>query len=483
MTAETFAISVSGNSSTGDLTIKGELRPSETTVQAKEPRRVTRQQLDTVRVLEQWLGRWEWIAELGRPETADQRARELLVPDTFTVLGTLLWQLILDNEVGQRLIALRADKRTYPLRVLLGIDPELKELACLPWEFLHPPDSGAFLAIEANLVLGRLQNVEWPDDAAHGRNRLRVVLWLTLPDGKEFEPDREKCLATLERMRAELGDIADVPPAIQGWRPDEVLEQLGGDADILHIVGVCRQIDDKLKILLQRSPTEEWRDCADLVKILVRDPGRRPELVVLHLCDWPDGDTTANFERLAPELIRNRIPRVLAMQYPMEPGDADHFLSQFYVILNKIGDVGHAVQSARWKTFITGKGLRSLGTPVLYLPKGENQLLKRDAHPEPSHGAGTTQQLNGTVTAPGPRMVAGGTAPNSVRDMLLDFVELYAPEQATAEESTEWIMSVEWPDDPKQAWLLVQSRAREMQDDPRLGALYARLTRYVREVT
>lgn len=157
---------------------------------------VDRLQRETVDLLEQWLKRWEWIAQFEEDEH-NTYGRRLLVPETFRVLGSLLWQLVLDGAVGVALHEFRGDAEEggKTLRVLVCFDDSAETLALLPWEFLYRPDmpgaAGYFLGTETNLVLSRY--VELPKGRPTMRatkDKLRIILWLTLPDTPDYVDDR-----------------------------------------------------------------------------------------------------------------------------------------------------------------------------------------------------------------------------------------------------------------------------------------------------
>ena len=363
---------------------------------------------DTVDLLEKWLERWEWIARFEEGEHNTHR-RQLLVPDTFRVLGSLLWQLVLKEEVGNALHRYRGltEEAGQTLRVLFCFDASAESLARLPWEFLYRPDApgsrGYFLGTETNLVLSRYMALQKGRATMRAtKDKLRIVLWLILPDTDDYQDDRKACLGTLDTLRTQLKGIATIPDHIDGWHPEQVTAQLGAKADIVHVVGIYRCVDDEFKIML---PNGRYEPSRILVDSLVRTPTHRPELVVLHLCDWPESDTTENFERLAPLLVERGIPAVLAMRYPMQPGDADAFLTAFYEELVDSNDVGKAVQAARARSYVQGEQ-RRFGAPVLYLQSVGGSLLDKEpgnvafarTRPAPRRGFGRPSAKPG----PGP---------------------------------------------------------------------------------
>jgi len=442
-------------------------------------------QRTTIDLLEQWLKRWEWIARFENDERNIAR-RRLLVPETFRVLGSLLWQLVLDNNVGTTLHAHRrlAEQVQTTLRVLVCFHESATDLALLPWEFLYRPDApgspGYFLGTETNLVLSRYMS-----PGERGRptmrateDKLRIILWLTLPATQDYQEDRDACLQTLATLKAQLGPLATIPEPVDGWRPDEVVELLGTKADIVHVVGIYRYHEKQFKIML---PDGTYLPSQNLVDSLVRSQTNRPELVVLHLCDWPQSDATENFERLAPRLVDAGVPAVLAMQYPMQPGDANDFLTTFYEELVESNDVGKAVQAARARSLRQGEQ-RRFGAPVLYLQSAEGSLLGRRGRPA---AGGTALKLRTSASDTLPRPDPGPPVParpgSDIRQELLDQVELNAPDADSVAVMQNWIDDQDWPTERAAAALIVRSGGRDHLDDETLRPLFAMLLRVLRK--
>ena len=357
--------------------------------------------LDTVVLLEAWLLRhWEQIATLGQ---------STLYPKTFEVLGTHLWNLVLDNRVGAELIAGRdrasADR---PLRLLISFDDSTigRRLADLPWEYLYyPGPPGHYLAKATQLVLVR--QIESGEATLRSTDTLRVVFWVTLPE-KEIPDECTQSEATRDVLAELHPGRLDVRPVIKGWRPEDVRADLGGKADVVHVIGVCRGDRTSVQLLSGKdaSGNDVWRNSAELVEVLTREKDRRPELVVLHLCDWPRSDTTQNFERLAPALISAGVPAVIAMQYPMAPGDARSFITSFYDNLVNGHDVGRAVQEGRY-TLGHGAQDRRFGTPVLYLQSAQGRLLRTAAGSRRKKPRTGTRAVAAATVAPAPPAAQG----------------------------------------------------------------------------
>jgi hypothetical protein len=457
-----FKIKVSSNGVEGEYDAPGQ---QEQTYKSKEINQ-SDLALDTVELLEQWLNRWEWIAR------ADQtKPGRLLVPDTFRVLGTHLWSLILDNRVGEALReAYEADRDRQPLKVLIRfVDAE--RLAGLPWEFLYCPGSpgrrGFYLAAETSLVLSRYLALEIGRKPIRTADETIHALFInTLPDRPDFTDERENFNEIMDELK-NIGPVLSTE-VIDGWHPDKVAEQLERNTEIVHLVGVCKG-DAKSQKLLLMEGDDPWCDAEPVVTVLTRNQDNLPQLVVLHLCEWQEGDATENFERLAPSLVKAGVPAVLAMQYPMAPDYAGTFVKQFYERLANGQDIGQAVQAARQENLSDGLN-RRFGTPVLYMQSVDGVLLTTRAK-----GASS-----GSMTVNEPAVAVSDIGASDIREKLLELIEFNSPDAEAVRYLEEWVKSTAWPSDPDKAWAIIRSRFRDEVDNPDLRPVYAKLAREVR---
>jgi hypothetical protein len=328
--------------------------------------------LATVGLMNRWLSFWDLIegSEIRRKES-------LLQPDTLEVLGTQLWRLILDNEVGQELKKRIPKEGKPPIRLSIEFDDQADAtLKGLPWEFLFEPDNRWFLATKTELLLTRYVSVE-DQRATVGqvgdREKLRALLIAALPDNEKFASHRE----ALRKLRTALEDVAnlEVPEPISVWDPEKIKGELQAkEYHIVHVVGICRGVPGKPEIYLGGA-RDGFQDPAVFVDCLT-PAARRPRLVILQLCDYVDGDATENFERLAPALIRRQVPAVLALQYAAKVDQADRIGlgKHFYKLLVGGEYIGAAVQASRARLREDHPD-RRFGTPVLYLQ--EDGALRR----------------------------------------------------------------------------------------------------------
>jgi hypothetical protein len=319
--------------------------------------------LNTAKLLESWLNVWDRI---GIQSTA------VLKPDTFKIIGTHLWMLILDNEIGTKLKEKIEIDHDPPLQVLINFEDHVSgDLRSLPWEFLCLPNTEDFLATSTRLLLVRFA----PSTARPGTrvdratNKLGVQFVTALPRAAKYEVVNERIRA-LQKDLVNLPNL-DVYDLIEEFRTGDIEAALQNDArpcHVVHITGLCRGEPGYPKLWLDaENGAPAWQDPRPLIDALTSAGGKLPRLVILQLSETEEGDADENFERLAPELIRRGIPAVLAMQYTLPPRNQSIVWTKFYKDLSEKMPVGKAVQLSRYGMLHGRLPNREFGTPVVYL--------------------------------------------------------------------------------------------------------------------
>ncbi|HEX6150364.1 CHAT domain-containing protein [Nocardioides sp.] len=418
--------------------------------------------LDTCDSLARLLHIWDVIEEQdGRPR------RSPFGRQTLEVLGSHLWRLLLDNEVGRSLSGVVATAGRPTLRVLLEFDDYADEtLRGLPWEFLYDRTHEWFLSAEAELMLTRYVSdpAGRANVAAHrGDQGLRVLLVSALPDTEDFASQQLQ----LYRLRTALQHVEKLQVLEPVTTADDqsikdVLDNQDEPCHIVHVIGICKGAPGRPQIFLG-GKGDPFGDPSPLVNLLT-SCRTKPQLVVLQLCDFVDGDATENFERLAPDLIRKRIPAVLALQLPARVEQADQvgLGADFYRSLATGMTVGEAVQESRVK-LRKQRVDRRFGTPVLYLQQDGPLILERRDPPS----VGAVAQT-------------GDQAAEQMKRRLADSI----PGQISIEdriELLEWVNGLDLRGgDPAVARELVQARRRD-NPNPALVEVFRRMLEAIRQ--
>lgn len=372
MAASLFEIVVSHRHVEGSLGEPG-LMPIETPGADIPPDQLA---TDTVDVMDRWLNFWQLI------KGSDIRHREsLFETKTFEVMGRQLWGLILNNKVGEKLLDRLDDAGAGPLRLVLTFTNNADtRLRGLPWEFLYAPRGHGFLAGRTGLLLTRYpyleQSASRPTVTTVNNDQLRVLVLAALPDDRRFAANREDLTALWEALK-NIDQLDPLPP-IKSWDTASVREALGNaekPCHIVHVIGICKGPPGAPTLFLGRGESgfEEPRELVELVC----SGAALPQLVILQLCDYVDGDASENFERLAPALVEKGVPAVLALQYA-SPADEVGVGAAFYRSLIEEQPVGAAVQANR--ADLAKLVDRRFATPVLYLGN-DGVLWKRSPEP------------------------------------------------------------------------------------------------------
>ena len=321
---------------------------------------------DLIRLFERWLGE------------RDRTWRR----DEITVIGRVLYRLLLDGVVGEfverTLDQLGAGDRLR-LRLAFAGDSsdQFRHLPAVPWEYLYAPDRagrpGFFLATHPRLILCRHIRLETGQGAfAPADTPLRLLVIVSQPDDPYLgEVVSEPVLTAINRLTTGLPISVDT---LQNPTMDDLLEALRERRPhILHFMGhgdYDQAAEEGRIALVGDDGGTRWVPDRLFVEIIQR-AGAVPRLVVLHSCDGGRVNYSANFAGMAPQLIRNGVQCVVAMQYAVTNRVAIDFSTAFYRHLSAGHSVDEAVQEGRWRitrpSDADSDDPRLLGVPVIYL--------------------------------------------------------------------------------------------------------------------
>ena len=308
----------------------------------------------------------------------------------FELLGSYLYQAIFNGSVGTLFEEClnKAQEARKPLLVRLSFDETTADLADFPWEYLYHPH-GFFLSTHVHLVLSRYISLGKKNELDPVQIPLRVLVVVSSPEGENLVPvgvygDE------VTRVIQELGSSSIRIDELKEPTIDNFLDALREKKPhVLHFIGYGRYRKDKKEAaiaLLDDNKAVRWVSEKEFADYFVH-MNWIPHLVLLHLCASAtiiNGDTfTANFAHLAPQLLQNRIPAVVAMQYPLTKEAATVFTKFFYRALAKGDSIDSAVQEARSRIATKipdAYNDRLFGTPVLYM-RSYGGIIQRMVEP------------------------------------------------------------------------------------------------------
>jgi hypothetical protein len=454
---------------------------------------VHREHLPAIRLLEQWLRRWEWIAQAA----SQGKRRDLLVPGTFDVLGDLLWQVAFQGEVGDALHRIREQARGERagdsgsvLRVRLGFGQGAEDFATLPWEFLRSPRF-KFLAQDPFVVFGRFFEGSGETEVRLAADQvMRVLVIVALPEGAGYAAERDEIFGLVEQMNLMRRLTIECIPRWDMARIRSTLEAQNDEGapnlDVIHLVAVCSDRDaSRPKLLMPNAQGDpEFFDPDPTVQALT-SLVVVPSLVVLHLSEG-DTDPSAHFEQLAPAFIDAGIPSVLAMQYPMPPEKGREFVTNFYSGLASGEQVGTAIHTAR-RQLGDVQSNRQFGTPVLYLQsRADGILLEGPASLEGDEDAVATVPAPTvhTTRSEAPAPILPGTTEHLGQRVGAMLVRQLQRMPEPSRELEDWLAArVDgWPDDLDAISTTLRGLQRQHDDDPAYVAQVSALMDVVRRV-
>jgi hypothetical protein len=296
-----------------------------------------------------------------------------------------------------------AQRRGAGVRLRLRLT-RAPELADLPWEYLYHPERDLFLALsEATLVVRSLDIAE-PVRPLRVAPPLRILALIAAPQGAPpLDTAREQAnLATALQPAIAAGRITlDIIPHATLSLLEERLRQ---PYHVLHFIG-HGMYDERTQenvLLFEDAEGYARRVSGDDLRVVL-DTGKFLRLTMLNACEGARGERNDPFAGVAQSLVRQGVPAVVAMQFPITDEAAAHFAARFYTALAAGDPVDIALVRARRLLYTEGFGVE-WGTPVLYLRGADAQIFDPAGLAEtpapPPHPAAVAPPSQPTVAAP-----------------------------------------------------------------------------------
>lgn len=291
----------------------------------------------------------------------------------LTEAGTLLYQAIFQTEehrlydLFQRCLGRYLPTANDGIRLRLRI--EAPEIAALPWEFLYLPGNNVFLSTWIRTPLVRYLEVARPVPKLEISPPIQLLgvipHYHDLPN-LDIVKEKNLLLRSLEGMQSYVK-----PTFLEGKVSlDQVEDTLNkNEFHILHFIGHGDFGGDE-GVLCLTMETLNQEQLGNLFQNL-----EHMKLIVLNACKGAQVSQTNLFLGIAPQLVKQGVPAVVAMQYSIYDDVAVHFCRQFYKSLFKgkyRGKVDLALTQARNSLHVKYPEERAFGAPVLFLrsPKG-----------------------------------------------------------------------------------------------------------------
>jgi CHAT domain-containing protein len=293
----------------------------------------------------------------------------LLLPPAQAAAATGVRELLADslNQVGP----------DDGLRLRLRLPPQL---AALPWEYMYVERAGGgegldgFLALDPRVAIVRHEALSAPDSLPLTSGPIKVVAALASAEG--LPPlDLAKEQADLTQA---LGSQAGVEPVfLADATLDEIQAAIQG-AEIFHFAGhgtFKRQMGDMPGTYTGTGALALYDQEVDAEQLGINLRGNGVRVAVLGGCETGRRDGVNVWSGVAPALVKQQIPAVIANQFPIKDVCAIAFSKQFYGALVGGLPLERAVAAGRIAAFNADEQGRDWGVPVLYLRDADGQLF------------------------------------------------------------------------------------------------------------
>jgi hypothetical protein len=307
--------------------------------------------------------------------------RKGLSKDVLFELGEKLSNLLLPGRVRtlyqQSLQKLRKDEG---LRLRLRIEP--LQLGALPWEYTYLQGTSGekvpsdFLAWQRRVSIVRYETIGEPLKPLEEKEKIHIAIVLATPTDQpdlDVEPDKKAIAAAIGAVNSEVQVFESA--FVEAATRDQLLESIKG-ADIFHFSGHGvfegteltpeGKVLKRGKIILENTDHQSDPYDSQLLANNLGNAGVR--LVILGACNSAARDEGGAWTGVAPSLVRENIPAVLAMQYKVRDQNAARFMALFYARILGGYSIDEAVFEGR-QAILSNSGVedRDWGVPVLYL--------------------------------------------------------------------------------------------------------------------
>lgn len=292
-------------------------------------------------------------------------------------LGGRLFEAVFAGDVRGRLTGAldEADRQAAGLRIRLRL-ADVPELANLPWELLYNAGLNRFLALSADTPLVRYLELPERIRPLAVKPPLRILTMIAQAPGYgALDVDAE-----WQRLRGALADLEQADLVALDLLPQATLSSLRRalrqrEYHIFHFIG--HGAFDPVSqdgVLLMCGEDGCGRAVGSQELGAVLHDFRSLRLAVLNACEGARAAEGDPFAGVAQELVRQRLPAVIAMQFEISDEAAVKLSHEFYQALAEGAPVDAALAQARQALYDASPDVE-WGTPVLYLRAPDGRLF------------------------------------------------------------------------------------------------------------
>jgi hypothetical protein len=263
------------------------------------------------------------------------------------------------------------------VRLRLRLPPQL---AALPWEYMYVDRAGGgdgmdgFLALDPRVAIVRHEALPAPDSLPPTSGPLKVVAALASAEGlPQLDLSKE-----LSDLKAAFDGQPQIQPVFLENATLDELQAAMPRAAIFHFAGhgvFSRQMGDLPGTYTGTGKLALDDQAVDAEQLGINLRGNGVRLAVLGGCETGRRDGVNVWSGIAPALVKQQIPAVLANQLPIKDVCAIAFSKQFYGALVGGLPIERAVAAGRIAAYNADKDGRDWGVPVLYMRDADGQLF------------------------------------------------------------------------------------------------------------
>ena len=294
-------------------------------------------------------------------------------------LGTKLFEALFADEVGNLFMRSRtlAEAHGDRLRVTLALT-QAPKLMHLPWEYLYDSDAGRFLAVSVRTPVVRYLDIPSQRRPMVVAPPLRILAMVSNPtDVEQLDSSLER--AHLEEAIAGLQREGLVEVTwLENASLDALQEELRHrEHHIFHYIGHggFDPAEDASVLLLEGSDGRACYVTGEQLGTVLFDHTSL-SLAVLNACEAARASMRDPFAGVASSLVRQEVPAVIAMQFPITDKAAIRFSREFYRALADGLPVDAATAEARKAMYASDPENVEWGTPVLFMRVADGRIFE-----------------------------------------------------------------------------------------------------------
>lgn len=269
----------------------------------------------------------------------------------------------------------RLEKR--PLRLFFHVDPECRTRAflnSLPWEWLYWRERQDFLSLNRRSPVVRFVEVDCPPPPPSTAKRLRVLV--VLSERAPAAPIVEECRKIEAALRRHPRIDVEV---LQGASLGSLREAFpAAGFHVVHFIGhgLYAEGEGTSRIVLEDAQGRPAPVAGEELAQTLRDFSML-RLVFFNSCDTARTHEAGfrPYSGVANALLRNGIPAIVAMQFPISHTAAVRFSERFYYALAAGDPLDAAVAEGRQAIHTADPESIEWGTPVLFVRTTDLDVL------------------------------------------------------------------------------------------------------------